>query len=120
MATQTAQQLGGKHCEACEGKGKSLPLDQAREQLEALCHWQLAEDGKQITKEWLVTNFAAGITFLDKVAQLAEQEGHHPDLHLEGYRHVRINLSTHAVDGLSDNDFILAAKIDRLPVELKK
>jgi 4a-hydroxytetrahydrobiopterin dehydratase len=120
MATQTAQQLSSRHCEACEGKGKRLSLDQAREQVESLCHWQLAGDGKQLSKEWLVQDFAAGITFLNKVAALAEEEGHHPDLHLEGYRHVRISLSTHAVDGLSDNDFILAAKIDRLAVDLKE
>lgn len=120
MATQTAQQLSAKHCEACEGKGKRLSVDQARQQVEALCHWQLTDDGKHIAKEWLVKDFGAGISFLNRIAQLAEQEGHHPDLHLEGYRHVRINLSTHAVDGLSDNDFILAAKIDRLPVELKE
>ena len=53
-------------------------------------------------------------------ADLAEAEGHHPDLHLEGYRSVAIEIWTHAIGGLSENDFILAAKIDRLPIELKK
>ena len=52
-------------------------------------------------------------------ARVAEEEGHHPDLHLEGYRHVWIELSTHAIGGLSENDFILAAKIDELPVALR-
>ena len=54
------------------------------------------------------------------MANLAEAEDHHPDLHLEGYRNVWIELSTHAIGGLSENDFILAAKIDRLPVTLKR
>jgi 4a-hydroxytetrahydrobiopterin dehydratase len=54
------------------------------------------------------------------VAQLAEEEGHHPDLHLENYRQAWIEIWTHAISGLSENDFILAAKIERLPVELKK
>jgi 4a-hydroxytetrahydrobiopterin dehydratase len=63
-------------------------------------------------------DFAAGIRFFDAVARLAEEEGHHPDLRLEGYRHVWIELSTHAIGGLSENDFIMAAKIDQLPVEL--
>ena len=54
-----------------------------------------------------------------EAAELAEAEGHHPDLHLEGYRQVWIEIWTHAIGGLSENDFILAAKIDQLPVELK-
>ena len=55
----------------------------------------------------------AGVEFFNKVAALAEQEGHHPDLHLEGYRQVAIELWTHAIGGLSENDFILAAKISQ-------
>jgi 4a-hydroxytetrahydrobiopterin dehydratase len=120
MTTTTAQQLSAQHCEACEGKGKRLSVDQAQEQIGALQGWRLADDGKHISKAWTAKDFRAGINFLDRVAQLAEKEGHHPDLYLEGYRHVRISLSTHAVDGLSSNDFILAAKIDELPVELKQ
>ena len=54
------------------------------------------------------------------IGKIAEAEGHHPDLHLTGYRNVAVELSTHAVSGLTENDFILAAKIDKLPVELKK
>ena len=54
------------------------------------------------------------------MAEVAEDEGHHPDLHLEGYRNVWIELYTHAIGGLSENDFILAAKIDKLPIALKK
>jgi 4a-hydroxytetrahydrobiopterin dehydratase len=57
--------------------------------------------------------------FFNSVADVAESEGHHPDLHIVGYRNVAIEIWTHAIGGLSDNDFILAAKIDQLPVELK-
>jgi 4a-hydroxytetrahydrobiopterin dehydratase len=53
------------------------------------------------------------------VAQLAEDENHHPDLHLESYRKLSIEIWTHAIGGLSENDFILAAKIDQLPIQLK-
>ena len=60
------------------------------------------------------------LEFFERVGQVAEQEDHHPDLHLVGYRNVTIEIWTHAVNGLSENDFILAAKIDQLPVELKK
>jgi len=116
METQTAEQLSTKRCEACEGGVAKFSVDEARQQLEALSGWQLAEDGRQIHKQWEVKNFAAGMAFLNRVAEIAEGEGHHPDLHLEGYRNVRITLSTHAIDGLSQNDFILAAKIDELPI----
>jgi 4a-hydroxytetrahydrobiopterin dehydratase len=57
--------------------------------------------------------------FFNRIAEVAEEDGHHPDLHVEGYRNVSVELWTHAIGGLSENDFILAAKIDQLPVELK-
>ena len=82
--------------------------------------WQFSAAGSRIRKDWLVEDFAAGIDFLDMVAELAEAQGHHPDLHLEGYRNVWIELWTHSVGGLSQNDFILAAKIDRLPIRLRQ
>jgi 4a-hydroxytetrahydrobiopterin dehydratase len=62
----------------------------------------------------------AGIDFFNKVAALAEDEGHHPDLHLQGYRNVSIEMMTHAVGGLTENDFILAAKINEIPIQAKK
>jgi 4a-hydroxytetrahydrobiopterin dehydratase len=61
----------------------------------------------------------AGIDFFNQVAALAEAEGHHPDLHLEGYRQAAIELWTHAVGGLTENDFVLAAKINQVPVQLR-
>jgi 4a-hydroxytetrahydrobiopterin dehydratase len=67
-----------------------------------------------------VRDFVEAIAFFSRVAQIAEAEDHHPDLHLVGYRNVTIEIWTHAVGGLTENDFILAAKIDAVPVELKK
>jgi 4a-hydroxytetrahydrobiopterin dehydratase len=87
--------------------------------LESLEGWRLTDDGNRIHKQWMAKNFMAGLDFFNRVGQLAEAEGHHPDLHLTGYRHVSIELSTHAIGGLSENDFILAAKIDRLPIATK-
>jgi 4a-hydroxytetrahydrobiopterin dehydratase len=81
--------------------------------------WRLTDDGLRIRKDWTMKDFMAGIRFFDRIADLAEEEGHHPDLHLEGYRNAWIELSTHAIGGLSENDFILAAKIDQLPVEVR-
>lgn len=114
MATQTTEQLTSKRCAACEGDVEKLSVAQATEQLEALSGWELIDDGRRIRQDWKAKNFLAGMEFFNRVAELAEQEGHHPDLHLEDYRHVWIAVWTHAIGGLSENDFILAAKIDQL------
>lgn len=120
METQTVEQLTAKKCVPCEGGVPKYTLDEAQRQLEKLPGWKLTHDGERIRRDWVVKNFMAGMDFFQRVAQLAEADGHHPDLHLQGYRNVWIELYTHAIGGLSENDFILAAKIDALPTELKK
>ena len=80
---------------------------------------KLVADGVRIRREWVAKDFNAAIKFFQSVAKLAEQEDHHPDLHLVGYRNVAIELWTHAIGGLSKNDFIMAAKISELPIDLK-
>jgi len=119
MQTQTDEQLVTKKCVPCEGGVPKYSAAEAAEQLKSLAGWRLTHDGERIRKDWVVKNFVAGIEFFDAVARLAEAEQHHPDLHLEGYRNVWIEIWTHAIGGLSENDFILAAKIDRLPVRKK-
>ncbi len=119
METQTTEQLTKKKCAPCEGGVAKYSIDEARAQLATLSGWRLTHDGQRIRKDWVVKNFMAGIDFFSRVAQVAEDDGHHPDLHLEGYRNLWIELYTHAISGLSENDFILAAKIDQLPVTLK-
>eukprot|EP00743_Colponemidia_sp_Colp-15_P003048 GILK01003294.1.p1 GENE.GILK01003294.1~~GILK01003294.1.p1 ORF type:complete len:160 (-),score=25.33 GILK01003294.1:113-550(-) len=79
--------------------------------------WELTEDGKSIRRSFTAKNFAAAMTFLQAVGNLAESEGHHPDMHLTSYRNVELVLYTHAKGGVTENDLILAAKIDQLPVE---
>ena len=119
MQVQAAEQLVAKKCKPCEGGVEACPIEEARIQLARLPGWHLTHDGQRIRKDWTVKNFMAGMDFFNRVAQLAEEDGHHPDLHLEGYRRVWIELWTHAIGGLSENDFILAAKIDQLPIVLK-
>ncbi len=120
MQVMTAEQLTGKKCKPCEGGVDPYPLETAREQLKNLSGWKLTDDGQRIRKEWTVKNFMAGIDFFNRCAEVAEADGHHPDLHLVGFRNVAVELWTHAIGGLSENDFILAAKIDELPIETKK
>lgn len=117
METQTPEQLTNKTCVPCEGGVPAYSPREAKAQLETLSGWQLTQDDQRIRKDWTVKNFVAGMDFFNKIKDLAEAEGHHPDLHIEGYRNCWIEIWTHAIGGLSENDFILAAKIDELPVE---
>ena len=119
MDSLTLERLAARKCRPCGGQVPKYAPAEAAAQLASLSGWRLNAAGGSIEKHWLVKDFSAGIDFLRRIAELAEAEGHHPDLHLEGYRRVRIELSTHAIGGLSENDFILAAKIDQLPVQLK-
>ena len=115
---QTAQDLARRHCTACHGGSPALTAEQVREHLRAVPDWKLTGDGR-LRREWRVKDFPVALDFFNRVGRIAEEEDHHPDLHLTGYRNVAVELSTHAVNGLTENDFILAAKIDQLPVELK-
>ena len=120
MSTEAQQRLRTKRCVPCEGGVPKLSSAEVEENLKLLAGWHPSCDGQRIRKDWVVRNFMAALEFFGQVAELAEQEGHHPDLHLEGYRNVWIEIWTHAIGGLSENDFILAAKIDQLPVRVKK
>jgi len=113
----SAEQLRTVKCVPCEGGIPKMTVEEAERQLQELSGWSLAGDPDRIRKEWKVRNFMAGMRFFNEIAELAEAEGHHPDLHIQGYRNVSVEIWTHAVGGLSQNDFILAAKIDDLPVE---
>lgn len=119
MSTQTCDQLTKKKCAPCEGGVDPYTPEQATDQLKELPGWRITREGQRIRKDWVVKNFMAGIDFFNRCAEVAESDGHHPDLHIEGYRNVSVELWTHAIGGLSENDFILAAKIDQLPIELK-
>ena len=104
--------LRTKQCVPCEGGVPRYSVHQITEQLKEFPNWQITEDGHKIYRHWVFQDFGSAFSFIGTIAELAEKEQHHPDLHLVRYRHVQIELYTHAVDGLSENDFILAAKID--------
>ena len=119
MTTRTTAPATARRCAACEGDVVKYTAEEARQQLGTIAGWRLTHDGLRIRKDWKVKNFAAGMEFFGRMAELAEREGHHPDLHLECYRNVWIEIWTHAIGGLSQHDFALAAKIDELPVALR-
>ncbi len=120
MSASTSAELTRKSCVPCEGGVPPVPPEEARAMLAAIPGWNLTDDGKSVQRRWVVKNFTAGIDFFKAICALAEAEGHHPDLRLEGYRNVTVDITTHAIGGLSENDFILAAKINELPIALKK
>jgi 4a-hydroxytetrahydrobiopterin dehydratase len=115
MDIQSWDALVGKRCQACEGGLPAYSPDEARAQLKHVHgDWELSADAKMISRKWKLKSFQQAMTLAVAVGQLAEEEQHHPDLHLTGYRFLRIDITTHAIGGLSENDFILAAKIDNL------
>ena len=112
-------ELAKKKCVPCEGGIPVFTREQAQSYLKALPEWKLSADAKSIRVEYVMKNFLAAVALIQKIADVAEAENHHPDIHLTGYRRLAVELSTHAIGGLSENEFILAAKIDQLPKELK-
>lgn len=106
------EELTQKRCQPCEGGMPPLSRQKAEEYLRVVSGWVLSEDGKAIRKEYKFKNFKEVIAFFNRIAQIAEAENHHPDLRI-GYSRVHVELSTHALKGLSENDFILAAKFDQ-------
>ncbi len=115
----TTAELARKHCLPCEGGIPALSTEEIQNLLTQTPDWALTADGKRLTRSWRVQDFMTGLDFFRRIGDIAEVEDHHPDLHLVGYRNVTIEIWTHAVGGLTENDFILAARISELPVELK-
>ena len=108
--------LEKKHCEPCEDKtGKLGHLDHKETEKLAreIDRWHIIED-KKIEKMFKFADFADALAFVNKVGAIAETENHHPDIHITGWNKVTLSLSTHSIGGLSENDFILAAKVDGL------
>src|ERR1035437_4884034 len=110
-----------KKCVPCEGGAKPLTHEEITKLMIQVPGWNLAEDsspnlqkfgmGAKIEKVFKFKDFIGAINFVNKVAEIAEGEGHHPDININ-YNKVLLELSTHAIGGISENDFILAAKID--------
>jgi 4a-hydroxytetrahydrobiopterin dehydratase len=110
----TQESFRQRRCVACEGMTSPMGEEEVRRHLESFPGWALDPTGKKISKSYRFSNFVDAFEFLKKVADVAELEQHHPDMHLERYRHVVIDLWTHAIGGLSENDWIVAAKIDQI------
>ena len=107
-----------KKCTPCSGV-RALGIKEARAYIQEMPEWRLSADARSIRTEYVMQDFMAAIDLIRRIARSAETEGHHPDIHLTAYRRLGIELSTHSLSGLSENDFILASKISALPKKLK-
>ena len=108
--------LADRKCVPCEGGVAPLTRAAAEEVLMRLHEdWQLVADGTALQREYRFKDFFRTMSFVNAVAHVANLEDHHPDLEV-GYGYCRVRFTTHAIKGLSENDFICAAKVDALPV----
>ncbi len=108
--------LASRHCVPCEGGTPPLPPEEAERLRRHMPDWTFEEEGKAIRRQFRLKDFKEAMAFVNAVANVAEAEDHHPDIFIR-YRQVTLTLSTHAIGGLSENDFILAAKIDHVHQE---
>ena len=104
--------LTQKRCVPCEGGTPPLVEDKVKQLLPQVPGWEL-EEGK-LVRRFKFQNFKEAIAFVNKVADLAEAENHHPNISIFGYRNVKLTFYTHAINGLSENDFIMSAKVNKI------
>ncbi|MFN8637094.1 MAG: 4a-hydroxytetrahydrobiopterin dehydratase [Chloroflexota bacterium] len=107
-----ADALTSKHCVPCEGGIPALTPAEIAPLLAQLDGWTV-QDGNKVTKSYTFPDFVQALAFVNRAGAVAEEEGHHPDLFLT-WGKVGVELTTHAIGGLSENDFILAAKLDEV------
>ena len=100
-------------CKPCSGNTPKLSLDEIQNKLSKVNEWELNNNKEMIFKKFKFKNFKEALHFINLVGETAEEERHHPDISL-GWGYCLIMIHTHAIKGLSVNDFILAAKIDKL------
>lgn len=106
--------LVDKKCVPCEGNVPPLTPEAAAEFAKQISpEWHILDGAQLLTRQFIFKDFVQTIAFVNKIAVVAEEEGHHPDLTVT-YGGVTVELMTHAIGGLSENDFIVAAKIDQL------
>jgi 4a-hydroxytetrahydrobiopterin dehydratase len=109
-------ELAARKCKPCEGGIAPLTRDAAGQLLSQISSaWKLSEDARAIHRDFSFRDFYRTMSFVNALAHIANIEDHHPDLEV-GYNYCRIRYTTHAIRGLSENDFVCAAKVDQIPL----
>lgn len=108
------ESLTKKKCVPCEGIGRAFTFEETRARLGEIPGWGMGLDGKSIERTFKLKNFTECVLLINKIKDIAEDEIHHPDLHLTGYKNLKVVLYTHALGGVTENDLIVAAKINQL------
>ena len=108
------EELSKKRCEPCEGGIDPLTREQFSVYLEQVADWTIFDEDSKMEREYQFKDFAEALAFINKVGAIAEEEGHHPNILLHGWNKVKLELYTHAIGGLSINDFVCAVKFDQL------
>ena len=108
------ENLAKQKCIPCEGGIDPLTRQEFSPYLEQVSEWAVIDNDTKIEREFAFKDFKGALAFVNAVGAIAEEEGHHPNLFLHSWNKVKITLYTHAISGLSENDFILAAKIDTI------
>jgi len=106
-------ELANEKCVPCRVDIPPMKEPKAQKMLEQIEGWSILESSKKIQKELKFKDFLQAMEFVNKVAQIAQEQGHHPDISIS-YSKVALTLYTHKINGLHENDFILAAKIDKI------
>lgn len=106
-------ELRSIRCVGCEGGIPALTHDEINQLLPQIKGWKISTDGKFLSQAFKFKNFYKTMAFVNAIAWIANQENHHPDMEV-GFNYCTVKYTTHAVDGLTKNDFICAAKVDAL------
>lgn len=106
--------LTQQKCVACEGNMAPFVKEEVDVLIKQIPGWEVSSDYKNISRKFIFQNFKEVLEFVNRVGDLAESEGHHPDLHITDYKNLEIVLTTHAIGGLSNNDLIMGAKINEM------
>ncbi len=107
-------ELSHKRCLPCEGVIDKMTVEEAKKMHEQIPEWTLSEDAVKLTRSFPFKDFAKALAFANEIGKVSEEEWHHPTMKV-GWGRVDVEFATHSIKGLTENDFIMAAKVDALP-----
>lgn len=111
------EELKKKKCVPCEGGLSPMTREEFTKYLDQVQKWRVIDNDTKLEREFTFKDFKEALNFVNRSGEIAEDEGHHPNIYIHSWNKVKMTVYTHAIAGLSENDFILAAKIDAVNIE---